>query len=201
MGSVLPVLRIQSGQEQFFDEDVDVKSGVDPHWWHSLENVRRAARAVAEVLADKDPAGAAAYQRSLAATTRKITALQAWTRMRLAEIPRSDRTLVTGHAAFGYFCKEFGFQPMPLLGLSREDEATPLHVANTVRTIREKRIRAVFPEDQANPKLLQEIVRETGVVLGQPLVADGTSLHAHTFETMFHHNVEAIVQALQVKAH
>ena len=54
----------------------------------------------------------------------------------------------------------------------------------------------MFPEDQANPKILQEIVRETSVKLGEPLVADGTSPHAHTFEDMLKYNVEAIVKAL-----
>ena len=47
--------------------------------------------------------------------------------------------------------------------------------------------------------MLAEIVRSTGVKMGDPLVADGTAKHAHTFETMIAHNVRAIVAALGTK--
>ena len=197
VGATLPVLKIRPGQEALFDEDVDVKSGVDPHWWHSLDNLQRAVRIVGEVLIKIDPAGTAVYKAGEAATSKRMAALKAWVHVQVAQIPRGDRKLVTAHAAFGYFCKEFGFTDMPLLGLSREDEATTKHVAQTIKAIRDSHIRAVFPEDQANPKILQEIVRETGVKLGAPLVADGTSPNAHTVETLFRHNVEAIVSALK----
>ncbi len=196
IGATLPVLRIKAGQEKYFDEDVDVKKGIDPHWWHSLDNVRRAARIISEALAKADPAGAADYAKGLVFTTQRIAGLKSWVHVQFLRIPRQDRKLVTAHAAFGYLCQEFGFQAMPLLGLSREDEATTRHVAETVKAIRDNHIRAVFPEDQANPKILQEIVRETGVKLGAPLVADGTSPAAHTVEAMFRHNVSAIVEAL-----
>ena len=197
VGAVLPPLKIQTGQERFYEEDVDVKSGIDPHWWHSLDNAARAARYVSEVLMKADPAGVETYRTGLAATTKRLASLKAWVHVQIAQIPVRDRKLVTAHAAFGYFCKENGFHAMPLLGLSREDEATSKHVAETVKTIRDQRIRAVFPEDQANPKLLQEIERESNVKLGVPLVADGTSAEAHTFETMFRHNVISMVNALK----
>lgn len=197
VGATLPAMRIKEGQEKFFDEDVDVKSGIDPHWWHSLDNVRRATRVIGDAMTKADPAGAAAYKAGVATVTTRIATLKSWVHVQLLQIPKQDRKLVTAHAAFGYFCQEFGFQAMPLLGLSREDEATTKHVAETVKAIRDNHIRAAFPEDQANPKILQEIVRETGVKLGAPLVADGTSPTAHTIETMFRHNVEAIVSALK----
>ena len=197
VGATLPSLKIQPGQEALFDEDVDVKSGVDPHWWHSLDNVSRAARVVEEALAKADPAGAIAYQQGLAATSRRLATLQAWVRLQVARLPPQNRKLVTAHAAFGYFCKEFGFQAMPLLGLAREDEATTMHLAQTIKAIRDNHVRAVFPEDQANPKILREIVRETGVKLGEPLIADGTSPGRQTIDSMFHHNVLAMVEALQ----
>ncbi len=196
-GTVVPSMKIQRGQEIFFDEDVDVKSGIDPHWWHSPDNMQRAARLAGDELTKADPAGAADYQAGVAATCKRLALLKAWVHVRIAEIPMSDRKLVTAHAAFGYFCKEFGLQPMPLLGLSRQDEATVRLVAGTVKAIRDNHLRAVFPEDQANPKILQEIVRETGVKMGEPLVADGTSPAIHTYDEMIRHNVEAIVSALK----
>lgn len=168
----------------------------DPHWWHSAENMKRAARIVADELSAADSANAAAYDAGAKAATKRFDELKKWAQKEVAKISRKDRKLVSAHAAFGYFCKEFGFEPISLLGVGRSDDADSKHVAETIAEIREHGIKAVFPEDQANPKVLAEIARSTGVKIGDSLVADGTAKTAHTFETMLAHNVRAIVAAL-----
>jgi zinc/manganese transport system substrate-binding protein len=127
-----------------------------------------------------------------------MKALQERAERELTRVPKGDRKLVTAHAAFGYFCKEFGFKTLPILGLGAEEDYSPKFVAEAIQTIRKERIRAVFPEEQANPKILKEIVRATGAkVSATPLNADGTSPGAgSTFEGMLKHNVRAITAAL-----
>lgn len=168
----------------------------DPHWWHSAENMKRAARIVADELTAADPTNAAAYEEGAKAATKRFSELKSWAQKEIAKIPRSDRKLVTAHAAFGYFCKEYGLEPLSVLGIGRNDDASSQHIAGTIEEIREHSIRAIFPEDQANPKVLAEIARSTGVKVGEPLVADGTAKAAHTFEAMLTHNVHTIVNAL-----
>lgn len=168
----------------------------DPHWWHSAENMKRAARIVADELSAADPANADAYEAGAKAASKRFDELKKWAQKEIANIDRKDRKLVTAHAAFGYFCKEFGFEPMSVLGIGRNDDASSEHIAETIQEIREHSIKAIFPEDQANPKVLTEIARSTGVKIGDSLVADGTAKNAHTFETMLAHNVRAIVAAL-----
>ncbi len=168
----------------------------DPHWWHSAENMKRAARIMAEELSAADPANGAAYDAGAKAAIKRFAELKSWAQKEIAKIPRNDRKLVTAHAAFGYFCKEFGLESMSVLGIGRNDDASTQHIAGTIEEIREHGIRAIFPEDQANPKVLAEIARSTGVKIGDALVADGTAKNAHTFETMLAHNVRAIVSAL-----
>ena len=62
---------------------------------------------------------------------------------------------------------------------------------------REVAVKAIFPEDQANPKIIKEIVRETGVAIGDSLIADGTAPGFTRFDAMLRHNVEAVVKALK----
>jgi len=168
----------------------------DPHWWHSAENMKRAARIVADELSVVDPANAAAYAAGAKAASKRFGELKSWAQKEIAKIDRKDRMLVTAHAAFGYFCKEYGFEPLSVLSIGRSDDSSSKHIAETIEEIREHGIKAVFPEDQANPKVLAEIARSTGVRIGEPLIADGTAKAAHTFETMLAHNVRAIVAAL-----
>jgi zinc/manganese transport system substrate-binding protein len=199
VGYPVPSIKLDENEEALMqDKDHDHKhGGIDPHWWHSAGGTARAVRYIGEVLAEADPANAADYKAAAAAEGKKIDALRKWAEQQIAQIPKSDRKLVTAHAAFGYFCKEFGFRSLPLMGLGREDEATAKYTAQAISLIRTNGIKAVFPEDQANPKIIKEIMRETGVKLGDELIADGTAPGFTTFESMFRHNVETIVKALK----
>ena len=197
VGRPIPSVQLDPSQEIFVCCPAHAKSSIDPHWWHSAENMKRAARVIADELAGVDPANEDAYAAGAKAASKRFDELKRWAQQEISAIPRSDRRLATAHAAFGYFCKEYGFKSVPVLGIGRSDDASPQYIAQAIQVIREQKIRAVFPEDQANPKVLAEIVRSTGVRLGDSLVADGTSKDAHTFETMLAHNVRAIVTALK----
>ncbi|MEQ1751844.1 MAG: metal ABC transporter substrate-binding protein [Prosthecobacter sp.] len=171
--------------------------GADPHWWHSAENMKRAARILADAFSAAAPSNEATYTSGSKAASKRFSELKSWAQKEISVIPRDDRKLVTAHAAFGYFCKEYGFEPISVLGIGRGDDSSSKHIAQTIQVIRDNKIKAVFPEDQANPKVLTEIVRGTSVKTGQTLIADGTAKEAHTFKTMFAHNVRAIVEALK----
>lgn len=199
VGRAIPSIKVEAGNEVFLCCPTHAKGGIDPHWWHSAENMARAARLVADELAALDPAQAAAYKTGGDATAKKFLALKSWAQKEVSAIPRGNRKLVTAHAAFGYLCKELGFKFVPLLGIAREEDYSPKYIAEAVSVIKDQKIRAVFPEDQANPKVLTEIVRETGVAVATPLNADGTAPGAgSTFEGMYRHNVSAITKALNL---
>lgn len=197
VGRPIPSLKMDASQEIFVCCPQHAHNSIDPHWWHSAENMKRAARIVSDELSTADPANADAYKAGAKAAVTRFDELKRWAQQQISVIPRADRKLVTAHAAFGYFCKEFGFKSLPVLGIGRSDDISSQYIAQTIQAIRDNKIKAVFPEDQANPKVLSEIVRSTGVKTGSPLVADGTSKNAHTFETMLSHNVQTIVEALK----
>lgn len=199
VGRPIPSLLLDPKQEIFVCCPAHAKSSIDPHWWHSADNMKRAARVLADEFSTADPANAATYEAGARAAGDRFMELKRWAQKEISRIPRGDRKLVTAHAAFGYFCKEYGFKTIPMLGIGRSDDISAQYIAQTIQAIRDHKIKAVFPEDQANPKVLTEIVRSTGVQTGQPLIADGTSKDVHTFETMLSHNVRVIVAALAPK--
>ena len=123
--------------------------------------------------------------------------LYRWTKKQVNTIPRSQRYLATAHAAFGYFCKEFGFKALPVQGLTKERSPKPHYLAETINLIRTKNIPAVFPENSANPKVLSAMVKETGVRLGGTLLADAPSEQYPTYLDAYRYNVNTIVGSLQ----
>jgi zinc/manganese transport system substrate-binding protein len=198
VGRTIPSIRLTAGQELFFCCPAHAIGGVDPHWWHSCENMKRAAGIIADAMAKADPANKATYEAGAKATQQKISALKAWAQKEVSVIPRSDRKLVTAHVAFSYLCEELGFKVVPVLGLSREDDASAKYVTDAINIMKANHVKAVFPEDQANPKVLKEIVASTGAIISEDhLVADGTKPGFSTFEKMYRYNVSVIVKALK----
>ena len=172
--------------------------GVDPHWWNSVENMQRAARSVAAAFAKADATNAGAYDAQASAYVKRLMELKKWARSEFSRIPAGQRKLATAHLSLGYFAQEFGFRLIPVQGLNPEIPATSQDLAAAVDTIRRSRVRAVFPEQGVNPKHLEKIAAETGVVFAGELIADGNGIGPlATFTGAFEHNVKEIVKSLQ----
>lgn len=170
---------------------------LDPHWWHSVDNMRRAARVVAQAMAAQDPADTDYFLGRASAYSQHLDTVKRWATGELARVPRGQRKLVTAHNAFGYFAREFGFEVIAIAGLNNEQNTTPREQAATIEAVKKSGVRAVFPERNASAKLLDSITAATGARLGDPLIADGNGTGREAgFEAMIRHNVTAITQAL-----
>ncbi len=180
------------------DMENSAKTVDDPHWWHSIANVQKAAKIVRDALAKISPADAAVFPANADRYLARLDALQKWTKAKLAELPRDRRKLVTSHDAFQYFARENGFTIYAVEGVSSSDQPSSQRVAELIRIVKQQQVKAVFTESIENPKVLAEITRETGAVIGGALYADGLGDgDAATYEGMYRHNVSVIVDALK----
>lgn len=170
---------------------------LDPHWWHGIENMRRAARVVAQALAEKDPAGKEIYLANAASYGQRLEQLKRWAKAELAKVPRNQRKLVTAHNAFAYFAKEFGFEVIAVAGLTNEQSNTPQELAKTIESVKAAGVKAVFPEENYNEKTVRSIANTANVAVAHPLISDGNSTGKDAgFEGMIRHNVKVIATAL-----
>lgn len=167
---------------------------IDPHWWHSIDRFRRATTIVAEAFAAKVPSESGFFRKNAANYRETLDELERWARSRLATIPRDQRQLATTHAAFNYFCSDFGFTAFPIQGINREQSPSPKELAKLISELRKSHVLAIFPEKESNPKLLEVLTRDSGIRLGAPLISDGT--HATSYKAMIQSNVDAIVSGL-----
>ena len=194
-GRSVPSLRVEANDIFVCCPD-HAKGSIDPHWWHSVKSAKRAAKGIADKFAELDPQNADAYKARYSTYAKKLDALYSWTKKEIARIPRKDRELTTAHAAFGYFCREFGLRSITVQGLSTEDNPDPAYLKDVVKTLRDQDVKAVFPEKAANPKVIAGMVRETGVNVGGGLHAGTLPSANMTYEGMIRSNVKTIVDAL-----
>ncbi len=170
----------------------------DPHWWHSIENMKKATVVVKKHFVDADPANKAAYEKNAAAYLAMLTDLEKWARQEVSKLPREKRKLVTSHDAFQYFARDFGFTIYAIEGVSTDDQPSSKKITDLIKTIRDEGVKAVFFESIENPKVVGEITKETGAKVGGELYADGLGdKDASTYPDMVRYNITAIVESLK----
>ena len=171
----------------------------DPHAWQSLRHAVVYVDNITSTLAKADPDNASAFYRNRAAYVAEIETLDADIRGLFADLPAGSRTIVTSHDAFQYFGREYGLTFIAPQGLSTASEASARDVARLIQFIRDQGIRAVFPENVADPRLLQRIADETGATIGGTLYPEALSDPdgpAPTYLDMMRHNARTLAQAL-----
>jgi ABC-type Zn uptake system ZnuABC Zn-binding protein ZnuA len=170
----------------------------DPHWWHSIGNIENATKIVRDEMGRLKPGARADFSANTDRYVTRLGALKKWVKAKVAELPRSQRKLVTNHDSFGYFAREFGFEVHAIAGISANDQPGAKEVAGIISTIRAQGVKAIFSEDAENPKVIGQITKETGAKLGGKLLSDGLGAKPdNTVEAMFRRNVTTIVEALK----
>lgn len=195
-GSAVRSVKLSAADAAFACCPHHAAGSIDPHWWHSVSGMKKAAKYVAKEFGKADPANKATYAANAKAWGRELDALESWAKREISTIPRSKRYLVTAHAAFGYFCRDFGFKSIPVAGAS-EESASSKYLAEAIATIRKHGVPTAFPEVNANPQALASIVKTTGMRKGGTLIADGSAKSAPTYQAFIRHNVRAIVAGLR----
>ena len=171
----------------------------DPHAWQSLRAAITYVNNITSSLAQNDPANASAFYLNRAAYVSEIKALDKEIQKMVDTLPSDHRIVITSHDALQYFGDAYGLSFMAPQGLSTESEASAKEVAGLIKQIREKGIKAVFVENIADSRLIEQIANETGAKIGGKLYSDalsGPDDPASTYLKMIRHNGTTIVEAL-----
>ncbi|MDU0340389.1 metal ABC transporter substrate-binding protein [Bosea rubneri] len=173
--------------------------GEDPHAWQSVANAKVYVANIQKALSAADPAGKALYEANAAAYLAKLDELEAEIRAVVARIPADRRKAITSHDAFAYFSKAYGIAFVAPQGVSTEAEASARDVARIIRQVKAQKVPAVFLENISNPRLAEQIARESGARIGGRLYSDalsGSDGPAGTYIAMMKHNISQIEKAL-----
>src|SRR5215470_3610569 len=180
-------------------ETGDATPSPDPHAWQDPHNATVYAANIAHALAVADPAHAEAYRRRLGEYQAKLDALDRHVRDELAAIPAEKRRVITNHDAYAYYGKAYGVTFLAPEGISPESEPSAAAIAGLIRQIRRERIKALFIENISDPRLVEEIARETGSAPGPPLYSDalsGANGPASSYIKMLEYNTAALTAGM-----
>jgi zinc/manganese transport system substrate-binding protein len=172
----------------------------DPHAWQEVANVKIYVANIRDALTGVDPAGKDAYAKNASAYLQKLEALEGEIKQLFAGLSAKERRAITSHDAFHYFGDAYGIEFLAVQAAGGETQPSARDVARLIQQIRKESVKAVFVENISNPRIIEQIAKETGAKIGGTLYSDALSEAngpAPTYIDMIRHNAKTIAAALR----
>ena len=171
----------------------------DPHAWQNPKNVMLYVGNITKGLCEVDAQGCDSYQANARTYTERLRELDREVHAAWNGVAAGRRKVITSHDAFAYYGQAYGVQFLSPQGVSTEAEASARGVARLIRQIKAENIRALFVENISDPRLIEQIARETGIQSSGVLFSDSLSDErgpAATYIDMVRHNTAALIDAI-----
>lgn len=174
----------------------------DPHVWHDPENVKVMAENIAEALADVDDVNAATYRANAEAYAKKLDDVDREIMALFAPIPPAQRKVVTNHESLNYFARRYQLEIIGAIipGTAKEAQPSAQDLAKLTDLIRSEGVKAVLAEAEIDPKVAEQLAKDTGVRVVTGVYADSlgpAGSGADTIDGMLLHNARLIAEALK----
>lgn len=141
------------------DEDAIKEHGqYDPHLWISLNGAKIEAKNIKDALVKVDPSNKDYYEKNYSEFAAKLDTMLNDYKIKFDQT--SSKNFITGHAAFAYFCRDFGLQQNSVESVFAEGEPTPKRLEELVDYCKKNNVNTIFMEEMASPKVSQTLAKE-----------------------------------------
>jgi zinc transport system substrate-binding protein len=200
-----------AGMESFMDKVtsqmknlkvVEAAKGIEllesnPHIWVGISGAIKEAKSIAEQLETIDKQNADKYKNNCSEYVDKLNVLR--TKMNNALKDVKNRDIITFHEAFTYFAKEFNLNVAGVIEKEPGQEPTAEEIADIMKTVKDKKVKALFTEVQYSPKAAQTIANETGAKVYQfdLAVTGAKNADADSYIKSMEKNLDVLTEALK----
>lgn len=146
------------------DEHGHAHGSEDPHFWFDADFAIASVEVIADALDALAPA--ANFNQRAQNYIAEINAVDAEIRQLLADLPDSQRLLVTFHDAFGYFARRYGLTVAGFVVEGPEQGISATAVANLIELIEHEGVARIFREPQFESTAIRTVADESGAELG-----------------------------------
>ncbi len=135
----------------------------DPHLWLSITGAKTELENIKNAFVKADPANESFYETNYQDYTDQLDTLyQEYSeKFKMVE----SKSFVTGHAAFGYLCRDFGLEQNSVEDVFAEGEPTAQQLAELVDYCRTNHVTTVFAEEMASPDVSNTLANEVGATV------------------------------------
>lgn len=133
---------------------------LDPHIWLSLKEAKIQSLNIKNALIKADEKNKDFYEANYNKLAKSMDELLEKNKKRFNETKSKD--FVTGHAAFGYLCRDLGLEQRSVEDLFGEGEVTPQKLKALVEFSKKNNIKTIFMENTASAKVSETLANEVG---------------------------------------
>lgn len=141
-------------------EEIDEHGQYDPHLWLSIKGAEAEVQNIADGFSTADPANKDYYQANATEYINQLDDIYKEYSDKFAEL--KNKNFITGHAAFNYFCKDFGLKQNSVEDVFAEGEPSTKQLAALVDYCKENNVTTIFAEEMASPEISQTLANEVG---------------------------------------
>ncbi len=140
--------------------EIEEHGQYDPHIWLSLKGAEIETKNIKDGLVKADPANQEYYEKNCDDFVSKLESLYSDYDQKFKSVPK--KSFVTGHAAFGYLCRDFGLEQNSVEDTFAEGEPSAQQLAELVKYCRDHQVTTIFAEEMASPDVSQTLAKEVG---------------------------------------
>lgn len=183
-----------SHPEEENNENEEEHGEYDPHTWLGIEASKVQGKNIMEALAKADEDNKEFYEGNYKAFEASMNELLNTYKPKFIEL--ADKNFITGHATFGYLCKDLGLEQNSIEGVFSEGEPSPKKLEELVNYVRENNVKVIFTETLSSPEVSETLARE---VKGktEKIYTLHSSEDNKTFVEAMKYNVETIYNSLK----
>lgn len=177
----------------------DGKTVTDPHVWNDPKNGIIWTQNIVKTLSAVDPDDAADFKANGDKMIADLTAIDQNAKKAVEAIPAAKRKVLTTHDALGYFGRAYGVAFLAPQGLSTESEASAADVGKIIKQIKKEGVKVYFFENSNDPRMVEQIAKETGATSGGTLYVESLSKAdgpAPTYLKMLKYNIDLLTTAM-----
>ena len=167
---------------------------IDPHSWLSLKNAEIQSENIKNTLVKLDEKNKDYYEENYNKFKDKLEELYNEYKPKFDALSKKD--FVTGHAAFGYLCRDYGLSQKSVEDLFAEGEPTSKQLEDLVNYCKTNNIKTVFSESLASPKISDTLAKEVNASVVPILTLESKEDDKSYIEAM-RYNLEVIYKCMQ----
>ena len=142
------------------EEEREEHGDHDPHAWLGLTTAVEEAEAIRDGLIKASPENKDYFNKNFENFAKEMKALQEKYRASFDKVERKE--FVTGHAAFGYLCRDMGLYQESVEDVFASGEPSAKKMKELIDFCKEHKVKTIFTEDMVSPALSETLAREAG---------------------------------------
>lgn len=194
------VYNLTEGLQPMYLTDSKGELDINPHAFIDPQVGILMANNLAKALVEQDPANQDFYLENLDLYLGRLKAIDQKYQETINAIPEENRILITSELAFQYMTKRYGLREASVWKIDTEELGTTDQLKALIEYIKQDTPPYLFLESNVDPKPLQQVSEETGVLIYEEYIyADeigNKGDEVDTYIKFLEHNIRIIGQGL-----